>query len=1262
MKNVITSLLLISNLTSFSPILNHKSNIDELDTYKVFEMNFNDNNIKNEITGKEYKSDKGKEKLVSSYKGNGYEFNDSIIKIPNGDIDFSSEDKVLTVSFLYKPDNVDTNAYPISFGRYNLLLADNKIGFNTCNSDLFGTAFNFEKGKVYSIIAEFNKNDVSKNKIYIDGKSMSLENKAKEFFGKDSSFRADNATFGNGFGIGTISTSDYDLYRVSDKSVIDEINIYKKPLNPEDVNIVSNRYKIPELTVEKSDGDNPCVNLKWATEILPSNILWNEGFEPNEVRPSLCYSQSPVTGNCLGEQSFSQDAKYTGEYGYQLLDNRNGKGNNYLFPWTQSDSSKTTWDRLYNVISKNMNLSLSMRVNTNGSYQNISVAGQGGFEKKLYYWDSYLAEDTKEGDPWLTLTKLDPSWELREDGKTPKYQYKVFPDVLDDDIKQDNYIREIDVKNKRIKLAYPPYRLMKKGEVLKHRHWVNPFYLPTLTSFKTDGWKLVNLNTKVIDNQYYDPMDRGFALIMMNASQGKLFLDDIKLGYATKVNVYRGRSKIYEGYESQFKDKEATDKEAPNQITNFKVDTILNKKTLEREFKISFDEATDNGSDYVYNIEGVSNDGQTTPKSKLSAINIKSGVKGYSYCIDTKPNTEPDNEASLSAKDTSINWFRAKEDDKNTYYLHIKTVDKAGNVSKTQHFLIDNPTLKSEVDTKNNLIKLNWNMKNLNDNLYKVYQLKEGDKDYQTIGNTDIDKNQKVKVLNVYPNDDSYIPKLPSFKTWKGENVENLPISASLKEWMEKPNNENPKGYGKGLIDVTPVDIQDFNNNPNNYLKNSDGTYKYDVIMFGSFDSNSGEDLNEQSYEATKEFIDKGRGVLFGHDTLTQWQNRQFFPKLSNYVDVKTYPFKYEGPSPADWWTMPWSGSNQVQMVKKGLLVNYPWNIYELNRPLQIPYTHTNSQIAKGNVWLKFYNPIENKEQGVPIVKEEQSDNGVGSNMYYLTTNNNTAMIQTGHSGGQATPDEQKILANTLFYLNQLNSNNYLLDHSGQDLKAPDKPSFANLTYGENTINFKWNKVKDNGSMYKYYVEAQSKDGNKKFISNIVSETITTGLKGYSYVIDSNPNTIPDSSVDTYKESIDIPAENNDKDMYIHIKAIDNVGNGSEVLHYKVSDTTKPKLKLSLNNEAFTNKEVIIKAIATDNESGVSKIVLPNGNIVKGSTATFTVDKNGTYQFKAIDKLGNITNQSIVVKNIDKMQPKIEIKVNSKWSNKDEEVSITAND
>ena len=82
---------------------------------------------------------------------------------------------------------------------------------------------------------------------------------------------------------------------------------------------------------------------------------------------------------------------------------------------------------------------------------------------------------------------------------------------------------------------------------------------------------------------------------------------------------------------------------------------------------------------------------------------------------------------------------------------------------------------------------------------------------------------------------------------------------------------------------------------------------------------------------------------------------------------------------------------------------------------------------------------------------------------YYLTTWNNTAMIQTGHSGGQSTEDERKVLANTLFYLKQLTKKTEILDNSARDIADPNKPE--NIVYkideqGNDIIEFR--KPEDN--------------------------------------------------------------------------------------------------------------------------------------------------------------------------------------------------------
>ena len=82
---------------------------------------------------------------------------------------------------------------------------------------------------------------------------------------------------------------------------------------------------------------------------------------------------------------------------------------------------------------------------------------------------------------------------------------------------------------------------------------------------------------------------------------------------------------------------------------------------------------------------------------------------------------------------------------------------------------------------------------------------------------------------------------------------------------------------------------------------------------------------------------------------------------------------------------------------------------------------------------------------------------------YYLTTWNNTAMIQTGHSMGQSTEDERKVLANTLFYLKQLTKKTEVLDNSARDIADPNKVNNVNLIMNKDgTSTIKFNRPEDN--------------------------------------------------------------------------------------------------------------------------------------------------------------------------------------------------------
>ena len=116
-----------------------------------------------------------------------------------------------------------------------------------------------------------------------------------------------------------------------------------------------------------------------------------------------------------------------------------------------------------------------------------------------------------------------------------------------------------------------------------------------------------------------------------------------------------------------------------------------------------------------------------------------------------------------------------------------------------------------------------------------------------------------------------------------------------------------------------------------------------------------------------------------------------------------------------------------------------------------------------GNVWMEFiehsisYVLENNVEKNPDILPKGPNYN------YYLTTWNNTAMIQTGHSNGESTEDERKVLANTLFYLKQLTHKTEILDNSARDLENPNKPAnIATAVNEDNTTNISFRRPEDN--------------------------------------------------------------------------------------------------------------------------------------------------------------------------------------------------------
>ncbi|MET3194627.1 Ig-like domain-containing protein [Gottfriedia sp. OAE603] len=98
----------------------------------------------------------------------------------------------------------------------------------------------------------------------------------------------------------------------------------------------------------------------------------------------------------------------------------------------------------------------------------------------------------------------------------------------------------------------------------------------------------------------------------------------------------------------------------------------------------------------------------------------------------------------------------------------------------------------------------------------------------------------------------------------------------------------------------------------------------------------------------------------------------------------------------------------------------------------------------------------------------------------------------------------------------------------------------------------------------------------------------------------------------------------------------------SAEIYQSVNDYYSPALELTKSTNELTNKPVTITATATDNV-GIDSIRLPNNQIVRGDTSTYSVSQNGTYHFVATDYYGNVTEKDVTITNIDTTRPTLDI-------------------
>lgn len=497
---------------------------------------------------------------------------------------------------------------------------------------------------------------------------------------------------------------------------------------------------------------------------------------------------------------------------------------------------------------------------------------------------------------------------------------------------------------------------------------------------------------------------------------------------------------------------------------------------------------------------------------------------------DLSNNSGSDNvEGETSSSNTDVN---VQEDPEIDDHSVPDTSDDGSKIMSdaTALSIAEAPILTAEGDGVNNLVKLQWTSSLAGQEYYMVYQKNNdsgGLDDYQSIP-----LKTNIKVLNVYPDTEG---------------------SDGLQNWMQSIMQEAPKDY---IMQVDKVSLSDFNGSDTNtnyahYLaKNSDGVYEYDVLYFGAWDRNYNLDLSDDAYLAVEEFIKYGGGVLLGHDTAS-FDHNNFIELAQKYLEMDVRHDQSE--------LVPTIGSGQVLIQRRGFLMNNPFAMGDVGDILSTPESHSYFQFARGDIWFKYIN--SNWGDNLEI---NTFDGKEGSNNFYLTTWNNTALIQTGHSNGVATEDEQKILANTLFYLAQISTANQFDDRKSQDVASPNAVSGDIVVTAGSSPDKKqiaWTAAEDNGSSYSYYLKAISyADGNSQK-STSASATVTTGIKGYAVVVDENPDTVPSYAMMTANTSFEVDGLQAGKTYYAHIKTIDNAGNESAVSH--IAFTINDRLTLT---------------------------------------------------------------------------------------------------
>ncbi|NIA61110.1 DNA-binding protein [Bacillus pacificus] len=451
---------------------------------------------------------------------------------------------------------------------------------------------------------------------------------------------------------------------------------------------------IPTLTANGKENE---VKLEWAIDILEQDVLWKIDFNnPKDV--NLMSGWGEFYGN--GNQSLQSEVFYpngTDSSGYKVFDTKSG-GNRVLYPYTVRENSIAVFKRLN--VPNNAYISATFKARSQ-RLGRISFYGDGSWEtgREFDYYNATVLKDVPGGSKEIEISNISLFPEREPGTNIPRDRRHITSDINKDVYQDSPMIEKVipyqDGSGKgKIILNSPIVTPMKQGNRLKTRKWAAPIQLLNNRTVTKDdsnkdinGWSTFSMNTQVANNPFYITEQRGVTFYMLAYSEGITYVDELKVGYASEAEVYRGNQQIYKGRLSDYVDKEAKDQAVPTTPESFQIENRELKET-----KVTFAPAKDDGSTYHYKIRGVGRNGVSDFSKEVPAT-VTSGVKGYEYVVNDKSDTSLDKVGGVQfTNQTSIQF---PTDYAKPQYVHIRTVDKAGNKSATKHI---STTQKGRVD------------------------------------------------------------------------------------------------------------------------------------------------------------------------------------------------------------------------------------------------------------------------------------------------------------------------------------------------------------------------------------------------------------------------------------------------------------------------------------------------------------------------------------------------------------------------------------